>query len=283
MTQSSTAPVWFITGTSSGVGRELALAALGRGDRVAATARNTDALADLVTRYPDQGLALTLDVREEHAAQIATKQTVEAFGRIDVVVNNAGYGVFGPVETSTDEQTRELFNTNVFGVLNVLRAVLPVLRQQHAGHVVQISSLFGHMSYPGSGVLAASKHAVGGFTEALAIELAPLGVRFTMIEPGAINTPFMSKIVLTDVIPDYHQTVGALLKSLSQIPPETLPSPTTIARAILKVVDAEQPPLHLALGAVAADEIRKALTSRLREMDDWTDATLEVDGPQRVS
>jgi NAD(P)-dependent dehydrogenase (short-subunit alcohol dehydrogenase family) len=139
------------------------------------------------------------------------------------------------------------------------------------------------MSYPGSGLLASSKHAVGGFTEALAIELAPLGVRFTMIEPDAINTPFMSKIVLTDVIPDYHQTVGVLLESLSQIPPETLPTPTTIARAILRVVDAEQPPLHLALGAAAADKIRKALISRLRDMDDWADETLEVDGPQSVS
>jgi NADP-dependent 3-hydroxy acid dehydrogenase YdfG len=162
MTQSSNAPVWSSPGTFPGVGSELARAALGRGDRVAATARSTDALADLVSRDPDQALALELDVREEHAVETATKQTVETFGRIDVVVNNAGYGVFGPAENSTDERTGELFNTNVFGGLNVLRAVLSVLWQQRAGHVVQMSSLFGQMSYPDSGLLAAFKRAVGG-------------------------------------------------------------------------------------------------------------------------
>jgi NAD(P)-dependent dehydrogenase (short-subunit alcohol dehydrogenase family) len=271
---------WFITGTSSGVGHELAIAALERGDRVAATARNTEPIAELVIRFPDQVLAVTLDVRDEDAARFAVKRTVETFGRIDIVVNNAGYGLFGAVEATTDEQARAIFDTNVFGVLNVLRAALPVLRLQRAGHIIQMSSIFGHMSFPGSGMLAATKHAVGGVTEALAIELAPLGIRITLIEPNALNTSFMSKVVLAEPIPDYDQTVAALLRSLSAVPPESLPSASRVAAMILKAVDAEQPPVHLALGRTAEDEIRTALTTRLRDLDDWTETTRELDAPQ---
>jgi NAD(P)-dependent dehydrogenase (short-subunit alcohol dehydrogenase family) len=271
---------WFITGTSSGVGHELTLTALERGDRVAATARNTGPLADLVSSFPDQVLAVELDVRDENAARLAVNRTMEAFGRIDVVVNNAGYGLFGAVEGTTDEQARAIFDTNVFGVLNVLRAALPVLRQQRAGHVVQMSSLFGHMSFPGTGVLAATKHALAGLTEALAIELNPLGVRFTLIEPAAINTPFMSKAVFAEAIPDYDQTVGAMLRSLSAVPLESVSSASGVATMILKAVDAPKPPLLLALGRSAEDEIRKALTARLSDLDDWADTTRELDGLQ---
>jgi NAD(P)-dependent dehydrogenase (short-subunit alcohol dehydrogenase family) len=273
----STRRTWFITGTSSGVGHELALTALRRGDRVAATARNTGPLADLVSSFPDQVLAVELDVRDEKAAQLAVKRTMEAFGRIDVIVNNAGYGLFGAVEETTDEQTRAIFDTNVFGILNVLRAALPVLRQQRAGHVVQMSSLFGHMSFPGTGVLAATKHAVAGLTEALAIELDPLGIRCTLIEPAALNTPFMSKAVFAGAIPDYDQTTGAMLRSLGEVPLESLPSASAVATLILRAVYAANPPLLLAFGRSAEDEIRKALTARLSDLDDWADTTQEPD------
>ena len=155
-------PVWFITGASSGVGQAIAVVALDRGFRVVATARKPDALTGLVSRYTDQVLPVKLDVRSEKEAQQAVSEAVAAFGRIDVVVNSAGYGLFGPVEKTTDEQARDLFDTNFFGVLNVLRASLPTLRKQRSGHVFQISSLFGQMSYPGTGLLAATKHAVGG-------------------------------------------------------------------------------------------------------------------------
>jgi NADP-dependent 3-hydroxy acid dehydrogenase YdfG len=268
--------VWFITGASSGVGQALAVAALNRGDRVVATARKPEALTELISHYTDQVLPIKLDVRSEKEAQQAVSKAVAAFGRIDVVVNSAGYGLFGPIENTTDEQARDLFDTNFFGVLNVLRASLPVLRKQRAGHVFQMSSLFGQMSYPGTGLLAATKHAVGGITAALAQELAPLGIRFTMVEPGAINTQFMSNSIVTETKSDYDGTVGAFLRSLTQVPAEKLLSVTAIASAIIQVAHADRPPLHLALGHTAAEEIRKELTARLRDLTEWEQATRRV-------
>jgi NADP-dependent 3-hydroxy acid dehydrogenase YdfG len=272
-------PVWFITGASSGVGQAIAVVALDRGFRVVATARKPDALTGLVSRYTDQVLPVKLDVRSEKEAQQAVSEAVAAFGRIDVVVNSAGYGLFGPVEKTTDEQAKDLFDTNFFGVLNVLRASLPILRKQRSGHVFQISSLFGQMSYPGTGLLAATKHAVGGVTAALAQELAPLGVRFTMVESGAINTPFMSNSVATEIGSDYDGTVGAFLRSLRQVPAETLPSATAIASAIIQVAHADRPPLHLALGHTAAKEIHEELSARLRDLTEWEQVTRRVDEP----
>jgi NAD(P)-dependent dehydrogenase (short-subunit alcohol dehydrogenase family) len=274
---SSAHRTWFVTGTSSGIGRALVVAALERGDRVAATARDTEPLTDLVGRFPDQLVVAELDVRDEEAARAAVQRTVDAFGRIDVVVNNAAYGLFGAVEATTDKQAKELFDTNVHGVLNVLRAALPVLRRQRAGHVVQMSALFGHMAWPGCGILAATKHAVGGLTEALAIELAPLGISCTMIEPAQLATPFVANAVLAESIPDYDRTVGALLQSLGAASPESLPDAARVAAAVLGVVDADRPPLHLALGSTAETEIRKAYTTRLRELDDWAATSREFD------
>lgn len=268
---------WFITGASSGVGRELALAALGRSERVAAAARTAGALEDLAHRFPAQVLTLPLDVRDERAVQLAVTRAVEAFGRIDVVVNSAGYGLFGPIEDITDKQARAIFDTNFFGVLNVLRAVLPLLRQQRTGHVVQMSAIFGHLSWPGTGLLAATKQAVSAVTEALAVELAPLGVTFTLIEPGAINTPFLSNVEVAETRRDYAPTVGALLTQLSQTPPEALSDPGRIAAGILRTVDVAQPPLRLALGRGAEEEIRSALAARLRELDNWTATSRAVD------
>ena len=222
-------------------------------------------------------LVAELDVRREDQAQQAVSEAVAAFGRINVVVNNAGYGLFGPVEKTTDKQARDIFDTNFFGVLNVLRATLPVLRRQRSGHVIQRSALFGQMSWPGTGLLAATKHAVGGVTAALAQELTPLGVRFTMIEPGQINTPFTSHSMITETESDYDNTVGALLRSLTQIPAETLPSAATIASAVVQVAHADQPPLHLALGNTAMAEIRKELTARLRDLTEWEQLTRQID------
>src|SRR5262249_38762264 len=152
---------------------------------------------------------------------------------------------------------------------NVLRATLPVLRRQRSGHVIHMSALFGQMSWPGTGLLAATKHAVGGVTAALAQELTPLGVRFTMVEPCQINTPFMSRSIITETESDYDNTVGALLRSLSQVPTETLPSAATIAAAIIQVAHADSPPLHLALGNTAMTEIHGELTARLRDLTEW--------------
>jgi NAD(P)-dependent dehydrogenase (short-subunit alcohol dehydrogenase family) len=261
--------VWFITGTSSGVGEAVAVAALGRGDRVVATARRPETLSKRISHHSDLVLPMKLDVRSEQEACQAVSEAVAAFGGIDVVVNSAGYGLFGPVEHTTDEQARAVFETNFFGVLNVLRATLPVLRKQRSGHVVQMCSLFGQMSYPGTGLLAATKYAVEGVTAALAQELAPLGVRFTILEPGAIDTHFMSNSVITRTESDYERTVGAVLRSLAQPPADRLLNPTAIADAITQVTSTDRPPLHLALGHTAAEAIQTELATRLQDLTEW--------------
>lgn len=204
--------VWFITGTSSGMGHATAKAALERGDLVAATARNTSAIEELVAGFPGQALAIKLDVTDEEAARMAVSRTVEEFRGIDVVFNNAGYALVGSVEGTSDKQARDLFDVGFFGALNVLRAALPVLRSQRSGHVLQMSSIFGQMSFPATGMLAAVKQALGGATQAMSAELAPLGIKFTQIEPGGLNTHFLNSWVVAEhTIADYDQTAGATL------------------------------------------------------------------------
>ncbi|MEU3922287.1 SDR family NAD(P)-dependent oxidoreductase [Streptomyces sp. NPDC029004] len=280
---SNTARTWFITGSSQGLGRALAITALDRGDRVAATARRTDSLTDLVDRYPGQVIALELDVRDESAAHRAVEQTLAAFGRIDVVANIAGYGLFGAVEEATDAQARAIFDTNVFGPLNVLRATLPVLRGQRSGHILQGSSLYGQLAHPGVGLLAAGKYALEGLSDALAAELAPLGIKLTLIEPGYMGTGFLSHLVFAESTPDYDRTVRAVQSSLGELSPEAFLDPARVAAAVITAVDAEQPPLRLALGRAAEDDIRGALAARLRELDDWTGVSRGVDAALQES
>jgi NAD(P)-dependent dehydrogenase (short-subunit alcohol dehydrogenase family) len=262
--------VWFITGTSSGVGRAVAVAALEHGDRVVATARDTRDLRDLVSRYPGTVLAVKLDVRDEQAARRAVAEAVERFGRIDVVFNNAAFSLFGSVESTSDQQVRALFDTAVFGVWNVMRATLPVLREQRAGHVLQMSSVFGHMALPGGGALAAAKQAVGGFTESLMHELAPMGVKFTLVEPYILNTRFVENMIRAESAPDYVESVDRLLDTLLAIPADQRTPVEDVARALLDLVQLKEPPLHLALGGKAEDVIREALNGRLRDLEAWT-------------
>lgn len=277
--QSEPRPVWLITGASSGVGRALAEIVLDHGHRVVATARRTAAVEDLSSRDPDNALAVRLDVRNEEEARRAVDAAVARFGRIDMVVNSAGHGLFGPAENATDGQARALFDTSFFGVLNVLRASLPVLRNQRSGHVFQMSSLFGQMSYPGTGLLAAVKHAVGGVTEALAQELAPLGIHFTILEPFAIKTLFVRDSVFTEVGDDYDNTVGAFFRTLQELPFDQLPTAKDIASTIVQLAHAGQPPLHLALGRTAATEIHGALAARLRDLAEWDEVTQGIPDP----
>jgi len=269
--------VWFVTGSSRGMGRTLATCALERGDRVVATARNVEPLTALCDRFPERVLAVRLDVGDEAMASVAVQRAVERFGRIDAVFNNAGYSLLGSVEGTSEAQAKALFDTHVFGVLNVLRAVLPVMRAQRSGHVFQMSSIFGHMSFPGSGILAAAKHAVEGMSEALALELAPLGVHVTVVEPHALDTTFLSRTLVAKRIPDYDETVGPVLDLLGALPPEALTSTARVAEAILEVASLDDPPLRLALGRGAEDEIRRGLTTRLEEVEDWRPVTRAVD------
>ncbi len=278
MTNDTTAPTWFITGASSGIGRAVADAAAARGDRVVALARDTAPLADLRDAHPERVLAIAADVRRPADVDEAVRRTLETFGRIDVVANIAGYGLFGAVEEATDEQARGIFDTNVHGVLNVLRATLPTLRAQGAGHVLQGSSYYGQTAHPGVGLLAATKYAVEGLTDALVGELEPLGIRTTAVEPGPTATAFLANLDLAGTLGDYDGTVREVQRSLGELPPEAFNAPERVATAILAAVDADRPPLRLVTGGHAVQEVRAALRARLDELDAWERTALAVDG-----
>jgi short-subunit dehydrogenase len=270
---------WFITGASSGIGLALAKAAADRGDNVVALARRADALTPLTEQYGSQVLAITADVRIPEQLRAAVAAATRAFARIDVVANNAGYGLFGAVEESTDAQARGVFDTNVFGVLNVLRAVLPVLRAQGSGHILQGSSYYGQTAHPGVGLLAATKYAVEGLTDALTGELAPLGIKVTLVEPGPTATAFLSALDVADTLPDYDPTVRTVQKSIGELPATAFNTTERVATAILTAVDAGHPPLRLATGTTAVSEIRAALQARLAELDTWESISTGVDTP----
>jgi NAD(P)-dependent dehydrogenase (short-subunit alcohol dehydrogenase family) len=278
MTHTNSTRAWFITGATSGIGRALATLALERGDAVAAVARTTAGLAEaLAPADPARLLVLDADVRDEASVRAAVDRAVEHFGRLDVVANNAGYGLFGAVEEASDAQARAVFDTNVFGVLNVLRATLPVLRRQGGGHVLEGSSLYGQSAHAGVGLLAATKYAVEGLSDALAAELEPLGVRVTLVQPGPTATSFLANLDSTATLPDYDGTVRAVQKALGDLPPAAFSSPERIAEGMLAVVDAEEPPRRLALGTAGARDMRAALEARLADLDTWRAVTDAVD------
>src|SRR3984957_13022964 len=267
--------VWFITGASSGIGQELTRQALDAGEAVVAVSRSPVGLAGL--GRPELLLAVDADVRDEAAVRKAVDAAASRFGRIDVVANNAGYGLFGAVEEASDAQARAIFDTNVFGALNVLRAVLPVLRQQRHGHILQGSSYFGQTAVPGVGLLAASKYAVEGLSDALAAEVAPLGIKVTLIQPGLVATPFLGNLDTAEgAIGDYDQTVRETQKAIGALPSSAFVSPARLVAAIRTVVASDNPPLRLALGAAGSDAMRSALTARLADLDDWAEVTNNV-------
>jgi len=265
--------VWFITGAASGIGRELARQALEAGEAVAAVSRDGSGLAGELGK-PDLLLTAGVDVRDEAAVQAAVSETVSRFGRIDVVANNAGYGLFGAVEEVSDSKARAIFDTNVFGVLNVLRAVLPVLREQRSGHILQGSSYFGQTAVPGVGLLAATKYAVEGLSDALVAELAPLGIKVTLIQPGLVATPFLSNLdAAATVEPDYDQTVRKVQEAIGALPESQFISVERVVAGIRTVVASEKPPLRLALGETGAGEMRAALMARIADLDEWEAVT----------
>ncbi len=284
MTTPSSASVsprtWFVTGASSGIGLALVRGAVRRGDNVVAVARNASRLEPLTAEFGARVLARSADVNDRHQIEAAVAAAVEAFGRIDVVANNAGYGLFGAVEEATDEQARGIFDTNVHGVLNVLRATLPVLRAQGSGHILQGSSYYGQTAHPGVGMLAATKYAVEGLTDALAGELAPLGIAVTLVEPGLTATAFLGNLDLAPAIGDYDRTVREVQKALGELPPSAFNHPDRVAAAILEAVDSGTPPRRLATGTQALTEMRTALTQRLAELDTWAHVSRAVDEPQ---
>ncbi|MET7304516.1 SDR family NAD(P)-dependent oxidoreductase [Embleya sp. NPDC005575] len=275
--QQTSLRAWFITGATSGIGRELTLQALENGDVVSAIARDTASLDDLAEAHGDRLLLIRADVRDEQAVREAVGRTHARFGRIDVVANNAGYGLFGAVEEASDTQVRAVFDTNVFGVLNVLRATLPILRSQRSGHILQGSSVYGQSAHPGVGLLAATKYAVEGLSDALVAEVAPLGINVTLIQPGMTATPFLSNLDVAAGLDDYDQTVREVHKGIGELPRSAFSTAARIAEGIRTAVDSPIPPLRLALGASSATGMRTALEARIADLDNWNRVTDAVD------
>jgi NAD(P)-dependent dehydrogenase (short-subunit alcohol dehydrogenase family) len=260
--------VWLITGTSSGFGREIATAALGAGDRVVATAREVSGLAELVAAAPERVRTVAVDVTDPAAVRHAVQVAAVEFGRIDVVVNNAGYGSRGAVEELSTEQIRAQFDVNVFGALEVTRAVLPVMRAQRSGHVVQMSSVAGIHAALGGAVYAGTKFALEGLSEGLALELAPLGIKVTIIEPGPFRTDFAGRSAAHgEPIADYAPVLDPSRRRFAALDGQQAGDPARAARAIVDVVGLDDPPLRLPLGAAAFDRIRDQLTGRLAKLD----------------
>ncbi|MDQ0469461.1 SDR family NAD(P)-dependent oxidoreductase [Labrys wisconsinensis] len=266
---------WFITGASRGLGRVWTEAALARGDKVAACARKRETLSDLVEAYGSALLPIELDVRSEEEVRQAVRVAAAAWGRLDVVVGNAGYAVFGTIEETDGDSARAQFDTNFFGTLWVVQAVLPYLRKQGGGHILITSSLAGIITFPTAGIYNATKWAVEGLGETLAAEVAAFGIKVTLIEPGGYDTDWRgsSSVHLTQMA-DYD----GLRDRLKAAPSRKLGNPAATGEAILRVVDAPTPPLRLFLGEVPLEVARKQYAERLATWEAWADVSRRAQG-----
>ncbi|RMH85989.1 SDR family NAD(P)-dependent oxidoreductase [Pseudomonas sp. AOB-7] len=270
---------WFITGASRGFGTLIAEHALRAGDAVIATARKPEDVVARLGSHPNL-LAVRLDVTSEAEAHQAVAEGVKHFGRIDVLVNNAGFGVLGAVEETSANETERLFATNVFGVLNVIRAVLPHMRRQRSGHIINISSIGGYQAYMGWGVYGSTKFAVEGITEALHQEVAPLGIHATVVEPGFFRTDFLDEQSLVKTaleLPDYDETVGAMRRFAKDANHAQPGNPVKFAEAILALVNAPKPPQRLPLGSDTVARIEEKNHFVASELAEWRDLALSTD------
>jgi NAD(P)-dependent dehydrogenase (short-subunit alcohol dehydrogenase family) len=267
---------WFITGAGRGFGKEFTKAALGRGDQVAATARDTEALADLVEKYGDAVLPLALDVTDREAVVAAVAAAQERFGGLDVVVNNAGYGLFGAVEEVSAEQFRQQLEVNVLGPFHVTQAVLPILREQGRGHIIQISSIGGVATFPLLGTYHASKWGLEAFSESLAQEVADFGIKVTLVEPGAYGTDWGgSSAVWAEGQPPYQPVREAMVAAAAEMPQY---DPAHVGAAILAVADAAEPPLRVFFGSAPLDIAEQVYASRLQTWRDGADISALAEG-----
>jgi NAD(P)-dependent dehydrogenase (short-subunit alcohol dehydrogenase family) len=273
----SNAKTWFITGSSRGFGRVWAEAALRRGDKVAATARNPATLQPLVAEYGDRILPLALDVTDRAAAFTAIAKANAVFGRFDIVLNNAGYGQMGAVEELTEADARAQMETNLFGALWVTQAALPIMRAQKSGHILAVSSIGGVATFPAVGMYHASKWALEGLMDALSQETASFGIKVTLIEPGGYATDFAdpSSIKMTSPIPDYTPVKEQLIAAFASA---SIGDPQATSEAIFKVVDAAEPPLRLMLGTMAVPMLRQVYEQRLAVWDQWADVSAAAQG-----
>ena len=271
------AGTWFITGTSSGFGRLLTERLLARGDRVAATLRRPEALDDLRAAHGDRLWVSRLDVTDAESVRHVVDEAFTALGTIDVIVNNAGFGTFGSVEEVTDEQIRQVIDTNLLGSMHVVRAVLPHLRAQGYGRILQVSSAGGQTTYPNFGYYHASKWGIEGFCETVAREIEPFGIGLTIVEPGATPTGFGTALSTAPAMPEYDRTpAGDVRRALDNGTFPLSNDPEKIARAMIDLVDSQANPLRLPLGSDTYRDVRASLVARLTEHDAQRETALSV-------
>jgi NAD(P)-dependent dehydrogenase (short-subunit alcohol dehydrogenase family) len=285
---SSKQKVWFITGTSTGLGRSLAEAVIVKGDILVATVRKEGTNNNLIEQAPDRVKIVTVDVTNQQQILTAIKEAQETFGRIDILVNNAGYGLFGAAEEVSEEQLRQQIETNLIGSILMAKAVLPIMREQKSGHIIQISSIGGQLAFPGLSIYHASKWGIEGFCEALASEVATFGIQVTIVEPGGIRTDFGGRsMVHGQLIEDYIDTpVDNMRQILKAIGPSAVAGdPTKMADAIINMTNREKVPFRLALGTDAYALLKQHLPIRIEQLEAQKDVTLstDVDDKENIS
>src|SRR5882672_10537825 len=270
---------WFVTGSASGLGRSIAEAVLASGDSLVATAREPKRLGDLLEKYGERVRTLALDVTNEEGCKKAVEQAVEAFGSLDVVVNNAGYGDIAPFEQMGSERFKAVIDTNFYGVVYVTRAAVPIMRRQKSGCILQISSVGGRVTRPGSTPYHAAKWAVGGFTESLAQELSPFGVKVCALEPGGMRTNWGARANqdTPELFPDYEASVGAVAKALKSYWGKEVSDPVKVAQVVLRLAAGDSLPAHLLIGSDAVQYAGQAEASRTADAKRWQQMSLSTD------
>lgn len=269
--------VWLITGCSTGFGRALANQVIDAGYKVVVTARNPETLKDLQKKNEANVLALKLDVTEKDQARDAVQQSMERFGKIDVLVNNAGIGYFSSVEESVEEETRKMFEVNFWGLMNMTNAVLPVMRQQKSGHIINFSSISGLVSFPAVGYYNATKYAVEGISESLAQEVAPFQIRVTLIEPGLFRTDWAGRSSVKTETAIYTESVRDTIARFEGISGKEPGNPDKAAKVMISLVESDDPPLRLLLGKSAYQMASNKFTTLLQNMETWKDTTMSTD------
>jgi NAD(P)-dependent dehydrogenase (short-subunit alcohol dehydrogenase family) len=274
--------VWFITGCSTGFGRELAKEVLASGYRAAVASRNTDDVKDIVAQYPETAVAIKLDVTKADEINAAVEEINQKFGQIDVLVNNAGIGYFGAIEESEEDEVRRMFEINFFGLANVTKAVLPTMRAQRSGHILNVASIGGLVGFPAVGFYNATKFAVDGYSESLSKELAPLGVKVTVIAPSGFRTDWAGRSANNSkiVIEDYKETAGANKNNIRGYSGNQPGDPVRAAKAMVKVTETENPPLRLLLGEAALKGARNKVEQLTKDFNAWEETTVGADFPK---
>ncbi|RDC58266.1 SDR family NAD(P)-dependent oxidoreductase [Pedobacter chinensis] len=278
------AKVWFITGSSRGLGKSLTELVLANGDNVAATARNPEQLKDLKERYPDQILVLPLDVSDQSQIHSTVNQVVKHFGHIDVLVNNAGFGITGAAEAFTDEQVRSQLDVNLYAPIEVTRAILPYMRKQRSGRILQISSIGGRVGNAGLTMYQAAKFGLQGFAEALNKEVAPLGIKVTSIEPGGFRTDWAgASMTFAQDVEGYENIIGGIKEFLTSGKFVPIGDPVKAAKVMIDLAEHPEPPVHLILGSEAAGILKNADESRKAEFEKWLSVSISTDHDDAIN